>query len=98
MSLSGGHCVPLANMLAAGRYVGESSLNERPILRFETRAEGGISSSGPAESLFVFDYVIDNPFIRSEHQYDGQVRPMSEASSRVVSQPGIQAASSASQT
>ena len=70
--------VSLTEMLARGQYVGESSLNGRPSLSFETRAEGGISSSGLAESLSVYDYVVDNPFIRSEHQYtvfpDGNVQ------------------------
>ena len=68
----------LVDMLARGAYVGESSLIEQPSLRYEVRTEGGASSSGPAESLFVLDYVIDNPFIRSEHQYtvfpDGNVQ------------------------
>ena len=70
--------VSLADMLARGQYVGESSLIGLPSLRFETRGEGGISSSGPTESLLVYDYVVDNPFIRSEHQYtvfpDGNVQ------------------------
>ena len=70
--------VSLAEMLARGRYVGESSFIGQPSLRYETRVEGGASSSGAAESLFVFDYVIDNPFIRSEHRYavfpDGNVQ------------------------
>ena len=68
----------LMDMLAKGAYVGESSLIGQPSLRYETRTEGGASSSGPVESLFVFDYVIDNPFIRIEHQYtvfpDGNVQ------------------------
>ena len=68
----------LTDMLARGAYAGESSLIGQPSLRYETRTEGGASSSGPAETLFVFDYVIDNPFIRSEHQYtvlpDGNVQ------------------------
>ena len=65
----------LADMLARGWYVGESSLIGQPSLRYEMRMEGG--ASGAAESLFVFDYVIDNPFIRLEQQYavavDGQL-------------------------
>ena len=68
----------LVDMLARGAYVGESSLIGQPSLRYEVRTEGVASSSGPAESLFVLDYVIDNPFIRSEHQYtvfpDGSVQ------------------------
>ncbi len=70
--------VSLVDMQARGTYTGESSLSGQPSLRYETRTEGGISSSGPTESWFIFDYVIDNPFIRSEHQYtvfpDGNVR------------------------
>ena len=70
--------VSLVDMQARGTYAGESSLIGQPSLRYETRTEGGVSSSAPTESLFIFDYVIDNPFIRSEHQYtvfpDGDVR------------------------
>ena len=70
--------VSLTDMQARGAYTGESSLSSQPSLRYETRTEGGISLSGPTESWFIFDYVIDNPFIRSEHQYtvfpDGDVR------------------------
>lgn len=68
----------LAEMLARGRYVGESSFRGRPSLRYEMRVEGGAASLGAAGSLFVFDYVVDNPFIRGEHQYaifpDGNVQ------------------------
>ncbi|MDE2836023.1 MAG: hypothetical protein OXL97_00735 [Chloroflexota bacterium] len=70
--------VSLGEMLARGRYVGESSFIGQPSLRYEMRTEGGSSSSGAAGSLFVFDYVVDNPFIRMEHQYavlpDGSVQ------------------------
>ena len=70
--------VSLADMQARGTYAGESSLIGQPSLRYETRTEGGISSSDPTETLFIFDFVIDNPFIRSEQQYtvfpDGDVR------------------------
>lgn len=70
----GEQAVSLADMLARGAYMGESSLNGQPSLRYETR----ISSSGSTETLFIFDYVIDNPFVRAEHQYtvlpDGNVR------------------------
>ena len=73
-----GQIMSLAEMLARGRYVDESSFIGQPSLRYEMRMEGGASSSGAAESLFVFDYVVDNPFIRSEHQYavfsDGNVQ------------------------
>ncbi len=73
-----GQIMSLAEMLARGRYVDESSFIGQPSLRYEMRMEGGASSSGAAESLFVFDYVVDNPFIRSEHQYavfsDGSVQ------------------------
>lgn len=68
----------LAAMLAKGRYVGESSFIGQPSLRYETRAEGGVSSPGAVGALFVFDYVADNPFIRLEQQYavfpDGNVQ------------------------
>ena len=70
--------VSLVDMQARGTYAGESSLIGQPSLRYETRTEGGISSSDPTETLFIFDFVIDNPFIRSEQQYtvfpDGDVR------------------------
>lgn len=70
--------VSLTEMLARGQYAGESSLIGRPSLRFEVRGGGDASSSGPAESLSVYDYVVDNPFIRSEHHYtvlsDGNVQ------------------------
>ena len=70
--------VSLVDMQARGTYAGEASLSGQPSLRYEARTEGGISSSGPTESWFIFDYVIDNPFIRGEHQYtvlpDGNVR------------------------
>ena len=70
--------VSLVDMQARGTYAGESSLIGQPSLRYETRTEGGASSSDPTETLFIFDFVIDNPFIRSEHQYtifpDGNVR------------------------
>ena len=70
--------VSLVDMQARGTYAGESSLIAQPSLRYETRTEGGTSSSDPTETLFIFDFVIDNPFIRSEQQYtvfpDGDVR------------------------
>ena len=70
--------VSLVDMQARGTYAGESSLIGQPSLRYEARTEGGTSSSDPTETLFIFDFVIDNPFIRSEQQYtvfpDGDVR------------------------
>ena len=70
--------VSLVDMQARGTYAGESSLIGQPSLRYEARTEGGASSSDPTETLFIFDFVIDNPFIRSEQQYtvfpDGDVR------------------------
>lgn len=70
--------VSLADVLGRGRYVGESSFIGQPSLRYEMRTAGGVSSSGAAGPLFVFDYVVDNPFIRMEQQYavlpDGNTR------------------------
>ena len=94
--------VSLAKMLARGQYVGESSLIGQLSLRFETRADGGISSSGPTESLFVFDYVVDNPFIRSEHQYtvfpDGNVQLERQWATSAFSVEGCDPASGAARS
>ena len=41
--------VSLVDMQARGTYAGESSLIGQPSLRYETRTEGGVSSSAPTE-------------------------------------------------
>ncbi len=71
-SWTGDQLDSLADILTRGAYAGESSFRGKPSLRYESRMERGPSqdAAAPVAARSVYDYLIDNPFVRIESQYD----------------------------